>query len=83
MHQRNNVTISAVTHGARFYAADKAGKHGAASPDVKALGNWKTGDASSEVYNRALPGKALLASAMFNADKPESYVLPRGLLGKV
>src|SRR6266446_4247241 len=81
MHHKNNVNISAVTHGGRFYTADKAGNHGAASMEVKALGNWSTGDAYSEVYNRGPPRRAMLASSMFNAEKPESYVLPRGILG--
>jgi hypothetical protein len=49
--------------------------------EIKALGNWSTGDAYSEIYNRGPPRKAMLASAMFNADKPEAYVLPRAILG--
>ena len=81
MHRKNNVNISAVTHGGRFYTADKAGNHGAAGLEVKALGNWRTGDAYSEIYSRGPPRRAMLASSMFNADKPESYVLPRGILG--
>jgi hypothetical protein len=81
MHRKNNVNISAVTHGGRFYTADKAGNHGAARPEVKALGNWSTGDPFDDVYSRGPPRRAMLASSMFNADKPESYVLPRGILG--
>jgi hypothetical protein len=81
MHRKNDVNISAVTHGGRFYTADKAGKHGASGLEIKALGNWSTGDAYSEIYNRGPPRKAMLASAMFSADKPEAYVLPRAILG--
>jgi len=81
MHRKNDVNISAVTHGGRFYTADKAGKHGASGLEIKALGNWSTGDAYSEIYNRGPPRKAMLTSAMFNADKPEAYVLPRAILG--
>ena len=81
MHKKNDVFISAVTHGARFYAADKASKYGAASDQVKAMGNWKTGDPFAEVYNKGLPAKALLASSMFSAKKPDSYCLPHGFLG--
>jgi len=80
MHDKNGVSISKVTHGGRFYAADKAGQHGANGMDIKALGNWKTGDAYSEIYNRALPVKAMLASAMFNPEKADQYVLPRSQL---
>ncbi|KAF4609994.1 hypothetical protein D9613_010503 [Agrocybe pediades] len=80
MHTSCNVDITAVTHGCRFYAADKARKYGATGLEVKALGNWRTGDAYSEIYNRSLPTRAMLASALFNADEPRSYVLPRGHL---
>lgn len=45
------------------------------------MGNWKTGDLVGEVYNKGLPAKALLASSMFSAEKPDSYCLPRGFLG--
>ena len=81
MHQDNDVQISAVTHGGRFYAANKAESHGAEEADIKTLGNWKVGDAYEEVYKRKLPVKAMLASAMFNAENLPSYVLPRGHLG--
>jgi hypothetical protein len=81
MHRKNNVYISAVTHGGRFYTANKAGNHGAARLEVKALGNWRTGDPFDEVYSRGPPRRAMLASSMFNADKPEAYVLPRAILG--
>jgi len=37
--------------------------------EIKVLGNWSTGDAYSEIYNRGPPRKAMLASAMFNADE--------------
>ncbi|PPR01349.1 hypothetical protein CVT26_015407 [Gymnopilus dilepis] len=80
MHSDNGVQISAVTHGGRFYAANKAESHGAEEADVKTLGNWKVGDAYEEVYKRKLPVKAMLASAMFNAENLPSYVLPRGHL---
>ncbi|PPQ70700.1 hypothetical protein CVT25_010617 [Psilocybe cyanescens] len=77
MHNRNDVSVSAVTHAARFYTADKASSYGALKLDVKALGNWKTGDAYSEIYDRTLPVSAMLASAMFNAQNQREYVLPR------
>ncbi|KAJ3502645.1 hypothetical protein NLJ89_g8791 [Agrocybe chaxingu] len=80
MHEKNDISISKVTHGGRFYSADKAGIYGASGIDIKALGNWKTGDAYSEVYNRAMPVRAMLAASMFSAEKPDSYVLSRSLL---
>ncbi|KAF4621784.1 hypothetical protein D9613_012121 [Agrocybe pediades] len=80
MHNSCNVSVSHVTHACRFYAADKARKYGASGLEVKALGNWRTGDLYSEVYDRSLPTRAMLASALFNADEPRSYVLPRAHL---
>lgn len=81
MHKRNSISVSAVTHAGRPYTAIVAREHGAAAIDTKVLGRWKTGDAYSEVYDRGLPCNAMLAAAMFNAENPDSYVLPRGLLG--
>lgn len=81
MHKRNSVYVSAVTHAGRPYTAAVAREHGAAATDTKVLGRWKSGDAYSEIYDRGLPKSAMLATAMFNADKPDSYVLPRGILG--
>lgn len=59
-------------HGPQAYTADKAHKYGAPELEIKALGNWRTGDAYSEVYNRALPSRAMLASALFNTEEPRS-----------
>lgn len=81
MHERNSINVSAVTHAGRPYTASVAREHGAAAIDTKVLGHWKTGDAYSEVYDRALPRSAMLATAMFNAENPSAYVLPRGQLG--
>lgn len=83
MHERNSVYVSAVTHAGRPYTASVAREYGAAAIDTKVLGHWKTGDAYSEIYDRGLPRNAMLATAMFNAEKPEAYVLPRGLLGAI
>ncbi len=81
MHKRNLVYVSAVTHAGRPYTAAVAREHGAAATDTKVLGRWKSGDAYSEIYDRGLPKNAMLATAMFSADKPDSYFLPRGILG--
>ena len=81
MHERNKVNVSAVTHVGRRYTTANTRDHGATSSEAKALGRWKSGDAFDDVYDRALPKKAMLASAQFNAERPESYVLSRGLLG--
>ena len=83
MHERNSISVSAVTHAGRPYTASVAREHGAAAIDTKVLGRWKTGDAYSEVYDRALPRSAMLATAMFNAENPSAYVLPRGMLGTI
>lgn len=82
MYEKNNVSVSHVTHGPRYYTANKATNYGASGLEVKALGNWKTGDAYSEIYMRSLPTGGMLASAMFNAQKPDEYHLPRAILGK-
>lgn len=84
MHQSCSlIGYDFVTHGGRIYSAEKAASHGASGLDVKALGNWKTGDAYSEIYMRVLPTGAMLGAAMFNAQKPEQYHLPRALLGMI
>ena len=83
MHKRNSVYVSAITHAGHLYTATVAREHGATATDTKVLGRWKTGDAYSEIYDRGLPKSAMLATAMFNVDKSDSYVLPRGILGTI
>jgi len=82
MHTACNILITAVTHAPRSYTAVKARKYGAPGLEIKSLGNWRTGDAYSEIYDRALPSRAMLASALFNAEEPRTYVLPRAQLGE-
>jgi hypothetical protein len=81
MHLRNNIAISKVTHAGRGFTANNARQHRASANDTKALGRWSTGDSYSACYDRALPTSAMLAAAMFNAEKPESYSLAREYLG--
>jgi hypothetical protein len=49
---------------------------------TKALGGWSESGCFRPCYDRALPIDALLGAATFNAQKPESYSLPRDALGK-
>ena len=81
MHMRNKIEISKVTHAGRGFTATNARQHRASANDTKALGRWSTGDSYSACYDRALPTSAMLAAAMFNAEKPESYSLARDFLG--
>ena len=81
MHLRNNIAISKVTHAGHGFTANNACQHRASANDTKALGRWSTGNSYLACYDRALPTSAMLAAAMFNAEKPESYSLAREYLG--
>lgn len=84
LHKENDISISKVTHAGRVYAAQTARSHGASESGTKALGGWNDSEGSfRQCYQRQLPVDALLGVAMFNGNKPESYSLPRGELGKL
>lgn len=81
MHEKNQVSISKVTHGARTFAASTARSHGATTTGTKAMGGWSENGAFRPCYDRALPLDALLGAAMFNGRKPETYFVARDKLG--
>lgn len=79
---KNDITITKVTHAGRPFTAKTAREYGASSEAVKALGGWSEGDSYRACYDRALPVKALLGAAMFDADHPEAHFLARESLRK-
>jgi len=81
MHKKNNISISKVTHAGRGFSVINARAHRASADDARTLGRWSTGEPYAACYDRSLPTGAMLAAAMFNAEKPETYCLPRGHLG--
>jgi hypothetical protein len=81
IHAAVGVSLSKVTHATRSYTAQTARVHGASVDGTKALGGWSEDGSFRPCYDRALPLDALLGAAMFNARKPETYCLPRGMLG--
>lgn len=81
LHEKCDISISKVTHGGRTFAAMTARSHGASTDGTKALGGWHEQGSFRACYDRALPVDALLASAMFNGRKPETYFLARDRLG--
>jgi hypothetical protein len=83
IHAAVGISISKSTHAARPFSAQTARMHGASIDGTKALSGWSEGSGSFRpCYDRALPIDAMLGAAMFNACKPESYYLPRDVLGK-
>jgi hypothetical protein len=82
IHAAVGISLSKVTHATRSYTAQTARAHGASVDGTKALGGWSEDGSFRPCYDRALPLDALLGAAMFNARKPETYCLPRGMLGK-
>ena len=83
MQTSNGVSVTAVTHAARGYAATNSRQHRATEADVKALGGWNVGEGSyRQCYERSPPIGAMLGAANFNAQKPGDYRLPRESLGK-
>jgi hypothetical protein len=81
MHEHNGISISKVTHATRNYAAKTSRSHGSMTDGTKALGGWMENGSYRAVYDHALPVDALLGAAMFNGWRPESYFLPRDVLG--
>ncbi|PBK65749.1 hypothetical protein ARMSODRAFT_978191 [Armillaria solidipes] len=65
IHVKNKISIS---------------KYGASVNEAKALGNWSESGSFRAAYDWALPKLACLGAAMFNANRPETYLLPRGKL---
>ena len=82
MHVKNNVSITKSTHAGRPFAAQTARAHGASIDGTKALGGWSESGSFRPCYDRAFPTDALLGAAMFNAQKPDAYCLPRDALGE-
>ncbi|KAF8999026.1 hypothetical protein BDZ89DRAFT_1147867 [Hymenopellis radicata] len=77
LHLSNNIHSSNVTHGGRRFNPTNLGNHGLGNKDAGSIGRWSAGLGSLQVYNGALPRKAMLAAASFNHRKPELYCLPR------
>jgi hypothetical protein len=82
MHKKSNIDITKKTHAGRHYAAHTTRAHGASASGMKALGGWNESGSFTSVYNRVFPLDALMGVAMYNAQRPEEYVLPRNSLGK-
>jgi hypothetical protein len=82
MHSGVGISLSKVTHATRSFTAQTARQNSASVDGTKALGGWSENGSFRPCYDRALPLDALLGAATFNAQKPESYFLPRGVLGK-
>ncbi|KAK7008468.1 hypothetical protein R3P38DRAFT_3210716 [Favolaschia claudopus] len=80
LHEKNNVSISKVTHAGRGYTAKTARENGASSAEVKALGGWSDSGSYRACYDRALPLRAMLAAAMFDSEHPETHFLARDSL---
>jgi hypothetical protein len=76
------VCLSKATHATRSFTAQTARQNGASVDGTKALGGWNENGSFRPCYDRALPLDALLGAATFNARKPESYFLPRNVLGE-
>jgi hypothetical protein len=81
LYERNDVTITKVTHAGRGYTAKTARENGASATEVKALGVWSDSGSYRACYDRALPVRALLAAAMFDSEHPETHFLARDSLG--
>jgi hypothetical protein len=82
IHSAVGVCLSKSTHAACSFTAQTARQNGASVDGTKALGGWSENGSFRPCYDRALPLEALLGAATFNARKPESYFLPRDLLGE-
>lgn len=82
IHEAVGVSLSKVTHATRSYTAITARGHGASVDGTKALGGWSEAGCFRPCYDRALPVDALLGAATFDAQKPETYSLPRNALGE-
>jgi len=83
IHSGVGVCISKSTHATRSFTAQTARQHGASVDGTKALGGWSENGSFRPCYDRALPLDGLLGAANFNAQKPESYFLLCGVLGKL
>lgn len=82
MHAANDIHISKATHATWIFAAQNSRANGASAASVKSMGGWADGSAFGECYDRQLPKEALLGSAMFNSNKPETYFLARDVLSE-
>ena len=82
IHSAVGICLSKSTHATRSFTAQTARQNGASIDGTKALGGWSENGSFRPCYDRALPLDGLLGAATFNAQKPESYFLPRGVLGK-
>lgn len=82
IHKAVGISLSKVTHATRSYTAITARGHGASVDGTKALGGWSDSGSFRPCYDRALPVDALLGAATFDAQKPETYGLPRNALSK-
>ncbi|KAF9042549.1 hypothetical protein BDZ89DRAFT_1128464 [Hymenopellis radicata] len=59
------------------FQSDEPWQSWSGNKDAGSIGRWSAGLGSLQVYNGALPRKAMLAAASFNHRKPELYCLPR------
>ncbi|KAF7369757.1 hypothetical protein MVEN_00307500 [Mycena venus] len=80
LYQKNDITISKVTHAGRGFTAKTARENGASSIEVKALGGWSDSGSYRACYDRALPVRGLLAAAMFDSENPGAHFLARDSL---
>ena len=84
MHVELEINLTKVTHAGRNCTVKTMHEHNADQDDTKKLGLWDEGaGAYQAVYDHGLPLKGLLAAAMFDADRPEYYSLPRAMLCKL
>ncbi|KAG1907694.1 uncharacterized protein F5891DRAFT_974358 [Suillus fuscotomentosus] len=64
IHSKNDISLTKATHATRHFTAKTACSHRASGNDVKAIGCWSVNDAFANCYD-----------SMFNARKPEQYIL--------
>ncbi len=83
MHIELEINLTKVTHAGCNYTVKTMREYNADQDDTKKLGLWGESGAYRVVYDRGLPLKGLLAAAMFDADRPENYSLPRAVLRKL
>ena len=82
MHAKNDISITKVTHGGRGYTVKTVHENDSSADSAKALGGWSESGLFQPCYGHAHPVDAMLGAATFNGNKPESYFLPRGVLGR-
>lgn len=83
MKKDTGIDIVKVTHAGRGYTVMQAREAGASVEGSMALGVWMAaaGGSYAPVYDRALPVDAMIGAAGFNAQRQQSYFVPRSILG--